>query len=582
MSKVSLTIDDIKLEVEAGTTVLQAAKQVGISIPTLCVSEEIDHKPGACRVCVVEIEGGRSLAASCVMPVAEGMVVRTNTNRVREARRMNVELMLANHPTECNLCIRNGNCNLQSVAEQVGLREIRFNYPDFKHEIDDSSPSIVRDPDKCIKCYRCVTVCEQVQSVSALSASFRGDGVKIGTAFDLPLNEVACSMCGQCVVACPVGALHEKDDTKGVWDAINDPDKIVMVQEAPAIRVALGEEFGMPAGSLVTGKMIGALRKLGFDKVFDTNFAADLTIMEEGSELLQRVKEGGKLPMITSCSPGWIKFCEHFYPEQLDHLSSCKSPHQMLGALIKSYYAEKQGIDPKKIVTVSIMPCTAKKYESQRPEMGKDELKDVDFVLTTRELARMIKEAGIDFVNLEDADYDNPLGEYSGAGTIFGSTGGVMEAALRTVYAVVTGEELENLDILPVRGLEGVKEATIPVGELGDVKVAVAHGLGNARKLMEQIKAGECDYHFIEVMACPGGCISGGGQPIPTTNEIRQLRAGALYTDDAKVQKIRQSHQNESVKKLYDEYLGEPLGHKSHDLLHTHYTPRGFRVLKED
>ncbi len=578
---VNVTIDGIEVQVAEGTTVLDAAKKAGVQIPTLCAYSEIDHNPGACRVCVCEVEGARSLVASCVFPVQEGMVVRTTTERVRRARKLNVELLLANHPSECNLCVRNGNCDLQRVAEQVGLREIRFERPDFEREdaLDDCGPSIVRDSSKCIKCYRCVTVCENIQTVSALSATFRGDKVKISPAFNLPLDQVACTNCGQCIMVCPVGAIYEKDSTAAVWQALNDPNKHVVVQEAPAIRAALGEEFGLEPGTLVTGRMITALRRLGFDRVFDTNFSADLTIMEEGNELLKRVKEGGTLPMITSCSPGWIKFCEHFYPEQLDHLSSCKSPQQMFGALVKTYYAGKAGIDPKDIVSVSIMPCTAKKYECLRDEMRSSGYEDVDYVLTTRELARMIKEAGIDFANLADGDYDTPMGEYTGAGTIFGATGGVMEAALRTVYAVVTGENMPDLNISPVRGLEGIKAASMKVGELGEVRVAVAHGLGSARKLMDEIRAGKSEYHFIEIMACPGGCVAGGGQPIPTNNAIREKRAAALYRDDAEVQAKRQSHENESVCRLYEEFLEKPLGHKSHELLHTHYVKRGKGVI---
>ncbi|MEN6331498.1 MAG: NADH-dependent [FeFe] hydrogenase, group A6 [Smithella sp.] len=577
MSTVKVTIDNREVEVEAGVTILEAAKQHGIKIPTLCAWTEANHTPGACRVCMTEVEGQRSLIAACVFPVSEGMVIHTNTQKVRMARKMVVELLLANHPQECNFCIRNGNCELQKVAEFVGLREVRFDYTEFPKEgvIDRSSPSIVRDSRKCIECHRCVTVCEQIQTVSVLTPANRGSKVKVVPAFDLPLIESNCVACGQCIMACPVGALYEKDDINSVWEALNDPTKHVIVQEAPAIRAALGEEFGMPPGSLVTGKMIAALRRLGFDKVFDTNFTADLTIMEEGSELLKRVKEGGKLPMITSCSPGWIKFCEHFYPELVGHLSTCKSPQQMFGALAKTYYAQTAGIDPKDIVSVSIMPCTAKKFECQRPEMNSSGYQDVDYVLTTRELARMIKEGGIDFLNLADEDYDAPMGEYTGAATIFGATGGVMEAALRTVYAVVTGENLPSLDITPVRGLEGVKEATVKVGALGDVKFAVAHGLGNARKLMDKIREGSADYAFIEIMCCPGGCIAGGGEPIPTNNEIRMLRSAALYRDDGQVQKSRQSHENVSVKNLYEKFLKEPLGHKSHELLHTKYKQRG-------
>ncbi|MBP7341055.1 MAG: NADH-dependent [FeFe] hydrogenase, group A6 [Smithellaceae bacterium] len=578
MSTVKLTIDNRPVEAPAGATILEAARSAGIKIPTLCAWPEIHHTPGACRVCMTEVEGQRSLIAACVFPVSEGMVVRTNTEKVRKARKMVVELLLANHPQECNFCVRNGSCELQKAAEFVGLKEVRFpctEFPQKEKIIDRSSPSIVRDNRKCIECHRCVTVCDQIQTVSVLTPAFRGSAVKVTPAFDLPLIASNCVACGQCILACPVGALYEKDDVDAVWAALQDPAKHVIVQEAPAIRAALGEEFGMPPGSLVTGKMTAALRRLGFDKVFDTNFTADLTIIEEGNELLKRVKEGGTLPMITSCSPGWIKFCEHFYPDLLPHLSTCKSPQQMFGALAKTYYAEFAGIDPKNIVSVSIMPCTAKKFEAQRPEMAASGYRDVDYVLTTRELGRMIREAGIDFENLADEDYDAPMGEYTGAGTIFGATGGVMEAALRTVYAVVTGGNLPNLDITPVRGLEGVKEATVKVGALGDVNVAVAHGLGNARKLLDKIREGKADYAFIEVMCCPGGCIAGGGEPIPTNNDIRLKRSAALYADDGKVQKNRQSHENESVKKLYDKFLKEPLGHKSHDLLHTHYTKRG-------
>lgn len=577
MASVAVTIDNITVEVEEGTTILEAAKVAGIKIPTLCAMPEINHTPGVCRVCIVEVEGLQAFAAACVYPVRDGMVVWTNSEPVRRARRFNVELILANHPQECTTCVRSGNCELQQVAELVGVKEIRFPrtvFPDTGM-IDRSGPAIVRDIRKCINCRRCITVCEAVQTVSVLTPAWRGDDVRIIPALDLPLNETNCVNCGQCVLVCPVGALYEKEDIDRVWEALQDPGKHVVVQEAPAVRASLGEEFGMPVGSLVTGKMLAALRRLGFDKVFDTNFSADLTIMEEGSELLKRVREGGSLPMITSCSPGWIKFCEHFYPDLLDHISTCKSPQQMLGPVIKTFYAEQAGIDPKDIVVVSIMPCTAKKYECLRPEMNASGYQDVDIVLTTRELARMIKQAGIDFLNLPEGAYDDPLGEYTGAGTIFGATGGVMEAALRTVYFLVTGEELGDLNITPVRGLDGVKDAAVTVGELGEVRVAVAHGLGNARKLLDQIRAGNSPYTFIEIMACVGGCVSGGGQPIPPSDEKRRLRAQALYKDDAEVQQYRQSHQNRSVQKLYEMFLKEPLGEKSHKLLHTHYTKRG-------
>ncbi|HAJ27967.1 MAG TPA: ferredoxin [Syntrophus sp. (in: bacteria)] len=577
MSSVTLTIDNLIVTVEAGATILVAAKKLGIKIPTLCAWPEIGHAPGVCRVCMTEVEGQRSLIAACAFLVSDGMVVHTGTERVRAARKMVVQLLLANHPQECNFCVRNGNCELQQVAETVGIKRMRFDYADLDTEgmIDKSSPAIVRDRRKCILCYRCVAVCEQIQAVCVLTPAFRGNELKVVPTFDIPLIESNCVSCGQCIMACPVGAIYEKDDIDEVWKAINNPSKHVVVQEAPSIRAALGEEFGMPAGSLVTGKMITALRMLGFDKVFDTNFCADLTIIEEGQELLKRIKGGGKLPMITSCCPGWVKFCEHFYPDLLDLLSTCKSPQQMFGALVKTYYAKQVKIEPQAIVSVSIMPCTAKKFEAQRPEMASSGYRDVDYVLTTRELARMIKEAGIDFPNLPDGLHDAPMGEYTGAGTLFGVTGGVMEAALRTVYAVVTGKNLQDLNITPVRGLQGVKEAAVEIGPLGEIKIAVAHGLGNARKLMDLIRGGKTDYAFVEIMACPGGCIAGGGEPIPTTNEIRVLRSGALYQDDALVQEKRQSHENESVKNLYRKFLKEPLGQKSAELLHTHYVKRG-------
>jgi len=573
MSMVRLTIDGKEIAVPTGTTILEAAKAANIRIPTLCYFPEV-QAIGACRVCLVEVEGNKNLQAACVFPASEGLVVHTNSEKVQKSRKFTVELLLSAHPQECLTCSRNLKCELQRLAEELGIREIPFQGEKPKPRLDESTPSIYRDSSKCILCRRCVTVCQEIQQVGAIAAQDRGFDTYIGPAFGEDLGEVACALCGQCINVCPVGALTEKDYTQEVWKAIHDPDKVVVVQDAPAVRAALGEEFAFPPGTLVTGKMLEALRRLGFDVVFDTNFAADLTIIEEGNELLQRIRKGGILPMITSCSPGWIKFIEHFYPQLLPHLSTCKSPHQMLGALTKTYYAQKAGIDPAKIVTVSIMPCTAKKFECVRPEMRDSGFQDVDYVLTTRELARMIKSAGIDFVNLPEGRYDNPLGEYTGAATIFGATGGVMEAALRTAYEVATGKKLANLDFAAVRGLEGIKEAAIPVDGLGEVRVAVAHGLGNAKKLMERLAAGITDYHFIEVMACPGGCVAGGGQPIPVNNEVRRLRAQALYQEDKQLP-YRKSHENPSIAKIYQEFLIEPLGERSHHLLHTKYTRRG-------
>jgi iron-only hydrogenase group A len=569
---ISLTIDGFKVEVEEGATILEAARQAKVHIPTLCYLPEV-QAIGACRVCLVEIEGNRTLQAACVFAAAQGLVVYTNTEKVRKARKFSVEMLLSNHPFECLTCVRNLNCELQSLASELGIREVRFNGDTSSGRIDESSPSIRRDQNKCILCRRCVTVCQDIQSVTALYLQGRGFNTRVEPAFDRDINDVACTNCGQCSLVCPVGAITEKEYIKEVWDALNDPTKFTVIQDAPAVRAALGEEFGYPPGTLVTGKMLAAARKLGFDRIFDTNFAADLTILEEGSELLKRVSEGGTLPLITSCSPGWIKFIEHFYPEMLPNLSTCKSPHQMLGALTKTYYAKKMGIDPKDMVVVSVMPCTAKKFECQRPEMNSSGYQDVDYVLTTRELAKMIKQAGIDFENLADGSYDDPMGEYTGAATIFGATGGVMEAALRTAYELVTGKTLENVEFTAVRGLEGIKEAVIPVEGIGDVRVAVSHGLGNARKLLERVKEGKVQYHFIEVMACPGGCVGGGGQPIPVNNDVRTRRAQALYAEDCALT-LRKSHESPSVKKLYEEFLGAPLGEKSHHLLHTHYTPR--------
>lgn len=571
MSTVKLTIDNIPVEVEAGTTILKAAEQAGIHIPTLCYLEGI-NEIGACRVCVVEVQGARNLTASCVTPVAEGMVVRTNSQRVRVARRLNVELLLSNHKMECPTCIRNLNCELQSLAQELGIRQVRFEGKKSEHPMDDSTPALVREPDKCILCRRCVAVCEKVQGVKAIAPLGRGFDTVIAPAFQEKLLDIACVECGQCTLVCPVGALYEKDYTNDVWVALADPEKFVVVQTAPATRVSIGQEFGLPPGSVNTGQMVAALRRLGFDRVFDTDFSADLTIMEEGSEFIERFTRGGPLPLITSCSPGWIKFMEHFYPEFMPNVSTCKSPQQMFGAVAKTFYARKAGIDPAKMVVVSIMPCTAKKFECQRPEMRDSGYQDVDYVLTTRELARMVREAGIDFRNLPEEQYDDPLGESTGAAVIFGATGGVMEAALRTAYELITGKTLPSLDFYEVRGLKGIKEATVDI-EGTKVRVAVAHSLGHARQLLERVKAGE-QYHFIEIMCCPGGCIGGGGQPIPTNTEIREQRIKGIYQADAAMS-IRKSHENPSVQALYREFLGKPLSEKSHHLLHTEYTRRG-------
>ncbi len=577
MEMVNIKINGEAISVPSDYTILQAARQAGIDIPTLCYLKGV-NEIGACRMCLVEVKGARGLVTACVYPVNEGMEVFTNTEKVRVARRTVLELTLSNHERKCLTCPRNQNCELQRLADELNVTDIAFEGEISKHEIDDMSPSIVRDNNKCILCRRCISTCKKIQTVGVIDAQGRGFATKIGCTFDKSLNDTDCVMCGQCIAACPVGALYEKDSTKAVWAALADETKHVVVQTAPAVRVALGEEFGMPIGTRVTGKMATALKKLGFDKVFDTDFAADLTIMEEGTELIGRIKEGGKFPMITSCSPGWVKFCEHNFPDLLDNLSTAKSPHEMYGAIIKSYYAEKEGIDPKDIFVVSVMPCTAKKFESQREELKGTGYPDVDAVLTTRELAKMIKEARLDFEKLPDSGFDNPFGEAAtGAGVIFGATGGVMEAALRTVSEVLTGKSFDEIEYTAVRGIEGIKEATVTIGDL-DVKVAVAHGLGNARALLEKVRSGEADYHFIEIMACPGGCVTGGGQPIQSAKvkaeiDLKAARAKAIYDEDRSLP-IRKSHENPFIKMLYDEYLGEPCGHKSHKLLHTHYVKR--------
>ena len=580
METIQLIIDNKEVEVPRGTTILDAAKSVGIHIPTLCYMKledlHYENNPGACRICVVEIEGRRNLAPSCKMECTEGMVVRTHTPRVMNARRTVMELILSNHPAECLTCSSNGHCELQKIAHDLGIREIRYKGEMSTFTID-RSPSIVRNMNKCIMCRRCETMCNTIQTVGALTAVNRGFNAAVSTAFERDMAGSTCSYCGQCVSVCPVNALSGRNTQQPVLDALADPTKIVIAQTAPAVRTALGRDFGYEPGTLVTGKMVSALRQLGFDYVFDTDFAADLTIMEEAHEFLDRVQNGGVLPLITSCSPGWIKYCEHYFPDMTENLSSCKSPQQMFGAIAKSYYAEKMNLDPKDIVSVSIMPCTAKKFEIQRPDEAANGIPDVDYSLTTRELARMIRKVGLKFTTLPDEEFDAPLGLGTGAAVIFGATGGVMEAALRTAVETLTGEELQNLDFTDVRGMEGIKEATYPVAGL-EVKVAIASGLGNARKLLEKVKSGEATYHFIEIMGCPGGCINGGGQPqqpgyVRNSVDIRGLRAKVLYDSD-KNNPIRKSHENPAIKELYATFLGEPGSEKAHHLLHTTYVKR--------
>ena len=573
---INLTIDNKSVSVPAGTTILEAARKAGIDIPTLCFLKEI-NEVGDCRICLVEVEGRRGFATSCIQKAEEGMVVHTNTPSVIEARRVVLDLIISNHKVDCLTCIRSGNCELQALAKQFNMTEIQFEGERAEHEIDDKSPSIVRDFSKCVLCRRCVATCKKVQGVGAIDTINRGFESCIATVENKSLNDVNCTFCGQCIQNCPTGALHEKESIKEVFAKLKDPDTYVIAQTAPAVRAALGEEFGMPVGTNVTGKMVSGLKGLGFDKVFDTNTGADFTIMEEANELIERIQNGGTLPMITSCSPGWIRYVEMNYPDQLAHVSSCKSPHEMFGALLKTYYAQKEGIDPSKIYVVSVMPCIAKKFERQRTEMQNDGMYDVDAVITTRELAKMIKQANINFVALEDSEFDNPMGEATGAAAIFGTTGGVMEAALRTAQDTLTGKDLKEIDFEDVRGGKGIKKATVNIGGK-DITVVAASGLANAQKIMDEIKEGKADYQFVEIMACPGGCIMGGGQPIRTAKErmemdIRKLRADCLYSIDEK-STIRKSHENPVVKKIYDEFLEKPGSHKAHDLLHTTYQAR--------
>ena len=569
---INLTIDGRNIEVPEGTTILQAAAKLNIDIPTLCYLKEI-NEIGDCRMCLVEVEGKRGFATSCIQKAEDGMVVHTKTPEILEARKTMLDLILSNHHQDCDNCVRKENCELQDLIKQFDKEKTVYEGTKNTYEIDDKSPSIVRDPNKCILCRRCVSMCNKVQKIGAIGVTERGFNSCVSTAGHNSLNDVNCTFCGQCIEVCPTGALREKDSTQIVWDKINDKNTYVIVQTAPSVRVALGEEFGMPIGTNVEGKMVNALKQMGFDKVFDTNTGADFTIVEEGTEFIKRLQNNDNLPMITSCCPGWVKYIEMNYPENIGHLSSCKSPHEMFGALLKTYYAKKEEIDPSKMFVVSVMPCIAKKYERQREEMKQD----VDAVITTRELARMIKQAKIDFVNLEDAKFDDPMGEATGAAAIFGVTGGVMEAALRSVSEIVTGKPLDKIAFEQVRGESGIKRAEIEIGDK-KVKVAVAHGLANAQTIMEEIKSSKADYQFVEIMACPGGCITGGGQPIKNAKiqeevDIHKKRAEAMYSIDEK-SVIRKSHENPVLKQIYKEFLGEPNGELAHKLLHTHYSKK--------
>lgn len=576
---INLTINNNPVQVEKGSTILEAAKSIGVHIPTLCHLDLSDIKMvnqvGTCRVCMVEVEGRRGLVPSCSTQATEGMVVHTNTMKAIKSRRTVVELFLSNHPKDCLICERNQKCELQSLAAEMGIREVKYQGHMSTHKKDTSSYSLIRNPEKCVLCRRCETMCNQVQTVGVYSAVHRGFDTTIGTAFDNPMLETTCTFCGQCVSVCPTGALTQVDNTAEVWTALNNKDKYVIVQTAPAIRAALGEEFGMPVGSLVTGKMVAALRRMGFDKVLDTDFAADLTIMEEAQELIDRLQNGGRLPILTSCCPAWVKFIEHQFPELLDIPSTCKSPHEMFGAIAKTYLADKLGIDPAKIVVVSVMPCLAKKYEVMRPELtGDNKLANVDYVISTRELASMIREAGLTFENLPDETYDQIMGESTGASVIFGTSGGVIEAALRTATEWLTGEKLKEIEFTSLRGMEGIREAQVSIGDT-KLNIAIASGLGNARKLLENIRDGKADYHAIEIMACPGGCVGGGGQPYHDNSiSVLSKRTEAIYKEDRDKQ-LRCSHENPEIIKLYEEFLEKPASHKAHELLHTKFTERG-------
>lgn len=577
METVNIKINGVPVQAPVGSTILEAAKLACIDIPTLCYLKEI-NEIGACRICVVEVKGAKSLVTACVYPVAEGMEITTNSPKVIAARKKTLELILSDHDRKCLSCARSTNCELQKLCNDLKVDDETIYEGSRNHfEIDESAAHMYRDNNKCILCRRCVAVCEKVQGIGVIGANERGFTTNIASPFDMGLGETSCVSCGQCIAVCPTGALMEKDYTDDVFKALADPDKYVVVQTAPAVRAALGEAFNLPIGTNVEGKMVAALRRLGFKKVFDTDFAADLTIMEEATELLDRIQNGGTLPLITSCSPGWIKFCEHYYPDMLDNLSSCKSPQQMFGAITKTYFAEKNNIDPEKIVMVSVMPCTAKKFEIGREDQNAAGVPDVDISITTRELAKMIDRVGINFLSLPDEKFDDPLGESTGAAVIFGATGGVMEAALRTAVEFLTGEELESLDFVEVRGTKGIKEATYNVAGM-DINVAVASGLVNAGKLLEDVKSGKANYHFIEIMGCPGGCVNGGGQPqqpasVRNFTDIRAERAKALYKQDTEM-RIRKSHKNPSIQKLYDEFLEKPGSHKAHHLLHTSYVKR--------